>query len=55
MKLFKWAYGALSIISTIALIASLFIPDINPLIQITLVLQSVGFGWICGVSVGGEL
>ena len=54
MKLFKWGYGALSIAATICLIVSLFLPDVKPITQLTFVLQSVGFGWLCGFAIGAD-
>ena len=53
MKLFEWAYGALALITTVFLIISFFMPDVNPLTQISLLIQSVGFGWTCGFAIGG--
>lgn len=55
MKLFKWGYGALAIAATIALIVSFFIQDVKPLTQITLLIQSVGFGWLCGFAIGADM
>lgn len=55
MKLFKWAYGALSIAAAIVLIVSFFVPGAKPLTQITLLIQAVGFGWICGFSIGSDM
>lgn len=55
MKLLKWGYGAISIVAAIALAASFFMQDINKITQITLLLQSVGFGWICGFATGGDM
>jgi hypothetical protein len=55
MKLFKWGYGALALVAAIALIASFFIQDVTPITQITLLIQSVGFGWICGAAIGTDM
>ena len=55
MKLFKWGYGTLAIVATIVLIVSFFIQHIKPLTQITLLIQSVGFGWICGFAIGTDM
>ena len=55
MTVFKWVYGALSIISAICLIVSFFIPGTTPITQITFVLQSVGFGWVCGYAMGADV
>lgn len=55
MKLFKWGYGALAIAATIVLIVSFFIQDVKPLTQITLLIQSVGFGWLCGFAIGADM
>lgn len=55
MTLLKWGYGALSIIATIFLIVSFFIPDTTPITQITLLLQAVGFGWVCGFAMGTDV
>lgn len=55
MKLFKYAYGALSIIATIVLLVSFFLPDVTPVTQITLTLQAVGFGFICGMGTGADM
>ena len=52
-KFFKWAYGALAIIAATCLIISFFV-DTSPIGQITLLLQSVGFGWICGFAMGAD-
>lgn len=54
MKLFKWAYGALAIVSATCLVISFF-QDVNPITQITLLIQSVGFGWVCGFAIGGDM
>lgn len=54
MKLFKWAFGALAITTTIVLIVSFFVPGIQPLTQISLLIQSVGYGWICGFAIGAD-
>ena len=53
--LFKWAYGALAIAAATALIVSFFIPDAKPLTQITLLIQSVGFGFISGMAIGADM
>ena len=55
MKLFKWAYGALAIVATIFLIVSFFVPGTTPLTQITLLIQAVGYGWICGFAIGTDM
>ena len=55
MKLFKWAYGVLALIASSVLIASFFLLGINPITQITLLIQSIGFGWICGFATGGDM
>lgn len=55
MKLFKWAYGALAFVAAAALVASFFVQDVKPITQITLLIQSVGFAWICGAAVGAEM
>ena len=55
MKLFKWAYGALTLITSIVLAVSFFMPDINPITQITLLIQSVGFGFVCGLAIGSDM
>lgn len=54
MKLLKWGYGALALISAICLVVSFF-KDVNPIAQITLLIQSVGFGLICGFAIGGDM
>lgn len=55
MKLLKWGYGALALVAAIVLIASFFIQDVKPLTQITLLIQSVGFGWLCGFAIGADM
>lgn len=55
MKLFKWGYGTLALVTTIVLIISFFIQDVNPLTQISLLIQSVGFGWLCGFAIGADM
>ena len=55
MKLFKWAYGALALVASIALIISFFIPDTTPGAQITLLINSVGYGFVSGIYVGKDL
>lgn len=55
MKLLKWAYGALALVTFATLIVSFFVQDVNPIGQITLLIQSVGFGWICGFAIGGDM
>ena len=55
MKLFKWTYGALALIATVFLIISFFMPDVKPLTQITLLIESVGFAWICGAYVSADM
>ena len=55
MKLLKWAYGALAIVAATCLAISFFMQDINPITQISLLLQSVGFGWICGFAIGSDM
>ena len=55
MKLLKWGYGALSIVAAVTLAISFFVQDVNPIAQITLLLQSVGFGWLCGFAIGAEM
>jgi hypothetical protein len=55
MTVYKWGYCALSIISAICLIVSFFIPDTTPITQISLLLQSVGFGWVCGYAMGADV
>lgn len=55
MKLFKWAYGALAIAAAIVLIVSFCVPGTKPLTQITLLIQAVGFGWICGFAIGTDV
>ena len=55
MKLFKWAYGALALVAVIFLIISFFMQDTTPITQITLLIQSVGFGWICGLATGLDM
>lgn len=55
MKLFKYAYGALSIFATIFLIASFFLSDVTPVTQLTLTLQAVGFGFVCGMGTGADM
>ena len=52
MKLFKWGYGALAAVTTIVLIVSFFVQDVSPIAQIALLVQSVGFAWICGAAFG---
>ena len=54
MKIFKWAYGALALVASVCLVVSFF-TDVNQITQITLLIQSVGFGWICGFAIGGDL
>ncbi len=54
-KLFKWAYGALAIISAVTLVVTFFVQDVNPIGQVTLLVQSVGFGWICGCYFGSDM
>ena len=54
MKLFKWAYGALALVAASCLVISFFMQDVKPLTQITLLIQSVGFGWICGFAIGSD-
>lgn len=55
MKLFKWAFGALSLVAATVLTITFFMQDINPISQITLLIQSVGFGWLCGFATGGDV
>ena len=55
MKKFKWAYGALAVIASSVLIASFFMADVKPIAQLTLLVQSLGFGFISGMCVGAEL
>lgn len=55
MKLFKWAYGILAIVTTICLVVSFFVPSVNPFTQISLLIQAVGFGWICGCATGIDM
>lgn len=55
MKLFKWGYGALALVATIVLIISFFMQDVKPLTQISLLIQSVGFWWICGFAIGADI
>lgn len=55
MKVYKWAYGALSAVTTITLIVSFFVQEIRPISQIVLLVQSVGFAWICGACVGTDV
>ena len=54
MKLFKWAYGAIALAAATCLVISFF-QDVNPITQIALLIQSVGFGWICGFAIGGDM
>ena len=54
MKIYKWAYGILSAVSTITLIVSFFIPEAQPLTQIAFLIQAVGFGWVCGFAVSTD-
>ena len=55
MKLFKWGYGAFAIAAATCLAISFFVQEVNPTTQITLLLQSVGFGWICGFAIGSDM
>jgi hypothetical protein len=55
MKLLKWGYGTLALVAAITLIASFFMQDVEPIAQIALLIQSVGFGWICGLAIGTDM
>jgi hypothetical protein len=55
MKRFKWSYGALSVLAAATLLISFFIHDVNPIGQITLLIQSVGFAWICGAAFSADM
>ena len=55
MTLFKWAYGALALIAAVVLAVSFFMQDVKPITKITLLIQSVGFGWVCGAYVCADV
>ena len=55
MKLFKWAYAAIALVATTVLTISFFMQDVSPINQITLLIQSVGFGFVCGLVIGSEM
>ena len=48
---FKWAYLALSVAALIAVGISLFV-DVSPITQISLMVQSVGYGFVSGMYFG---
>lgn len=52
MKVFKLIYGALAIICAAVLATSFFIADVQPINQITLLIQSVLFGFASGMYTG---
>ena len=54
MKKFKWIYGILAAVTTITLLGSFFAHDVNPINQVILLVQSVGFSWICGAYSGAD-
>lgn len=55
MKRFKWSYGILSALSAATLLISFFMNDVNPIGQITLLIQSVGFAWISGAAFSADM
>lgn len=54
MRLLKWCYCALAVTSATVLAISFFMQDIDPVAQITLLIQSIGFMWAFGVAVGAD-
>lgn len=54
MKKLIWIYGALALVAAIFLSASFFMQDVRPLTQIALLIQSVGYGWVCGLGIGSN-
>ena len=55
MKPLKICYGALAIVAATVLAVSLFMQDVKPLTQLSLLIQSVGFGWMCGFTIGADM
>ena len=55
MKLFKWAYGAIALVATTFLIMSFFMQNATLGNQISLLIQSVGFGWVSGFAAGSDM
>lgn len=55
MTLLKWGYGALALTASICLVVSFFAQEVNPVTQITLLLQSVGYGFVCGLAIGSDM
>lgn len=55
MKFFKWAYGVFALTGVFFLTISFFMQDVKPLTQISLLIQSVGYGWICGFAIGEDM
>lgn len=49
-NLLKWGYTLLAAMASITLAISLFVPEVSPINQMTLLMQSVCFGWLSGAA-----
>ena len=52
MKLLGWTYFALALIAAVPLGVSFFVNDVNPISQLALLIQGVGYGFVSGLALG---
>lgn len=56
MKLFiKIAYSILAVVTAITLSISFFMKDANPISQLSLLIEAIGFGWVSGMMIGSDI
>ena len=54
MKLLGWTYFVLALIGAVPLGISFFVADVNPISQLALLIQGVGYGFVAGLALGLE-